>query len=97
MKHAVDWYKYANAPRNRLAANGSLYLVTGCEKPLLGASHHFRTAMVLYPHRENCRTAAIEQNHFERERVRRMTPALPQNLLVDVERNVKLPNNETST
>jgi hypothetical protein len=41
MKHEVEWYKYTNATRNRLAENGSLYLVTGCEKPLLGASHHF--------------------------------------------------------
>ncbi|KAJ6598055.1 hypothetical protein B0H10DRAFT_1752308, partial [Mycena sp. CBHHK59/15] len=30
--HAEDWYKYVNGPRGRGLANGSLYLVTGCEK-----------------------------------------------------------------
>ncbi|KAJ7440136.1 hypothetical protein FB451DRAFT_1059046 [Mycena latifolia] len=34
-KHAESWYKYANGPaRGRGLVNGSLYLVTGCEKAL---------------------------------------------------------------
>ncbi|KAF7336844.1 Pleiotropic drug resistance ABC transporter protein [Mycena venus] len=31
-KHAESWYKYANETRGRGLVNGSLYLVTGCEK-----------------------------------------------------------------
>ncbi|KAJ7447043.1 hypothetical protein B0H11DRAFT_1878849 [Mycena galericulata] len=30
--NADSWYKYANGPRGRGLTNGSLYLVTGCEK-----------------------------------------------------------------
>ncbi|KAJ7476208.1 hypothetical protein FB451DRAFT_269342 [Mycena latifolia] len=30
--HAESWYKYINGARGRGLANGSLYLVTGCEK-----------------------------------------------------------------
>ncbi|KAF8133086.1 hypothetical protein K438DRAFT_2128964, partial [Mycena galopus ATCC 62051] len=30
--HAESWYKYANETRGRGLVNGSLYLVTGCEK-----------------------------------------------------------------
>ncbi|KAF8133077.1 hypothetical protein K438DRAFT_1641830 [Mycena galopus ATCC 62051] len=31
-RHAESWYKYANKTRGRGLVNGSLYLVTGCEK-----------------------------------------------------------------
>ncbi|KAF8176650.1 hypothetical protein K438DRAFT_72601 [Mycena galopus ATCC 62051] len=31
-KHAESWYKYVNGERGRGLVNGSLYLVTGCEK-----------------------------------------------------------------
>ncbi|KAJ7476190.1 hypothetical protein FB451DRAFT_1366736 [Mycena latifolia] len=31
-KHAESWYKYVNGARGRGLTNGSLYLVTGCEK-----------------------------------------------------------------
>jgi hypothetical protein len=31
-KHGLSWYEYANVTRQRLAKNGSLYLVTGCDK-----------------------------------------------------------------
>ncbi|KAJ7686067.1 hypothetical protein B0H17DRAFT_907284, partial [Mycena rosella] len=31
-EHAESWYKYINGARGRGLANGSLYLVTGCEK-----------------------------------------------------------------
>ena len=31
-KNAVNWYHYANGPRGRQARNGSIYLVTGCDK-----------------------------------------------------------------
>ncbi|KAF8145400.1 hypothetical protein K438DRAFT_545667 [Mycena galopus ATCC 62051] len=31
-RHAESWYKYANGKRGRGLVNGSLYLVTGCEK-----------------------------------------------------------------
>ncbi|KAJ6552770.1 hypothetical protein B0H19DRAFT_949488 [Mycena capillaripes] len=30
--HAENWYKYVNGARGRGLANGSLYLITGCEK-----------------------------------------------------------------
>jgi hypothetical protein len=32
LKHGLAWYEYANVTRRRLAENGSLYLVTGCDK-----------------------------------------------------------------
>jgi hypothetical protein len=32
MKNAESWYRYVNGPRGREAANGSIYLVTGCDK-----------------------------------------------------------------
>jgi len=31
-KHGLRWYEYANVTRQRLAKNGSLYLVTGSDK-----------------------------------------------------------------
>ncbi|KAJ7800335.1 hypothetical protein B0H13DRAFT_1534572, partial [Mycena leptocephala] len=31
-KHAESWYRYVNETRGRELVNGSLYLVTGCEK-----------------------------------------------------------------
>ncbi|KAJ6544981.1 hypothetical protein DFH09DRAFT_927780, partial [Mycena vulgaris] len=31
-ENAESWYKYVNGPRGRGLSNGSLYLVTGCEK-----------------------------------------------------------------
>jgi hypothetical protein len=31
-KHGLSWYEYANVTRRRVAENGSLYLVTGCDK-----------------------------------------------------------------
>lgn len=31
-QHATSWYKYVNGPRGRDAENGSIYLVTGCDK-----------------------------------------------------------------
>ncbi|KAJ7822560.1 hypothetical protein B0H14DRAFT_1318695 [Mycena olivaceomarginata] len=31
-KHAESWYKYVNETRERELVNGSLYLITGCEK-----------------------------------------------------------------
>jgi hypothetical protein len=31
-KHAESWYKYVNETRGRGLVNGSLYLITGCEK-----------------------------------------------------------------
>ncbi|KAJ7285246.1 hypothetical protein C8J57DRAFT_712032 [Mycena rebaudengoi] len=30
--HADSWYKFVNGPRGRRLENGSLYLITGCEK-----------------------------------------------------------------
>ena len=35
LKHGLAWYEYANVTRRRLAENGSLYLVTGCDKTAL--------------------------------------------------------------
>jgi hypothetical protein len=32
IEHAQSWYKYLNVDRKREARNGSLYLVTGCDK-----------------------------------------------------------------
>lgn len=32
VQHGLRWYKYTNLTCNRLAENGSLYLVTGCDK-----------------------------------------------------------------
>jgi hypothetical protein len=32
VRNAEAWYKYVNGPRGREAANGSIYLVTGCDK-----------------------------------------------------------------
>ncbi|KAJ7800607.1 hypothetical protein B0H13DRAFT_1672875, partial [Mycena leptocephala] len=32
VKHAESWYKYVNETRGRGLVNGSLYLITGCEK-----------------------------------------------------------------
>ena len=32
LKHGITWYEYANIIRRRRAENGSLYLVTGCDK-----------------------------------------------------------------
>ncbi|KAJ7856444.1 hypothetical protein B0H14DRAFT_2352727, partial [Mycena olivaceomarginata] len=31
-KHAESWYKHVNETRGRALVNGSLYLITGCEK-----------------------------------------------------------------
>lgn len=31
-QNARSWYKYINGPRGRRAENGSIYLITGCEK-----------------------------------------------------------------
>jgi hypothetical protein len=32
VQNAESWYKYANGPRARDAGNGSIYLITGCDK-----------------------------------------------------------------
>jgi len=32
LKHGLQWYEYTNITRKRLAPNGSLYLITGCDK-----------------------------------------------------------------
>jgi hypothetical protein len=32
LRHGLSWYKYANVNEGRMAPNGSLYLVTGCDK-----------------------------------------------------------------
>jgi hypothetical protein len=31
LKHGLRWYEYTNTTRKRLAHNGSLYLITGCD------------------------------------------------------------------
>ncbi|KAJ7471529.1 hypothetical protein B0H11DRAFT_2040381 [Mycena galericulata] len=47
--NAESWYKYANQTRGRELANGSLYLITGCEKAKSWGMASFRD-VVTAPH-----------------------------------------------
>ncbi|KAJ7168527.1 hypothetical protein C8R46DRAFT_898139, partial [Mycena filopes] len=40
--HAESWYKYINGTRGRALTNGSLYLITGCEKSASGGMASFQ-------------------------------------------------------
>ncbi|KAJ7158481.1 hypothetical protein C8R46DRAFT_392884 [Mycena filopes] len=40
--HAESWYKYINGTRGRALTNGSLYLITGCEKSASGGIASFQ-------------------------------------------------------
>ncbi|KAJ6624090.1 hypothetical protein B0H10DRAFT_765139 [Mycena sp. CBHHK59/15] len=42
--HAESWYKYVNGARGRGLPNGSLYLVTGCEKSSSGGMASYQNA-----------------------------------------------------
>ncbi|CAK5275103.1 unnamed protein product [Mycena citricolor] len=44
-RNAESWYKYVNGPRGRHLVNGSLYVVTGCEKTQSGVIATFHTTI----------------------------------------------------
>src|SRR5262245_62341783 len=34
LRYGLSWYEYANVHEGRMAPNGSMYLVTGCDKAI---------------------------------------------------------------
>lgn len=92
-QHAESWYRYINGTRGRGLVNGSLYLITGCEKSKSGGMATFQNVEPGNQFRLSFKpTAGADTNY--KYRFNRGTPALTKNFSVSTQDGC-LPNHTT--